>query len=799
MSWVNYDDVLGQIQDAGLVVRELKVDTPKSERCYVEGHDREKRGWYWLHDIDLEDNGERNRYLIGAFGIFRGDDSGSQKIQLRRDGKRRTLSREQREAVNRRLKENQRRLNAQRQAQADRAARSAAYAWRKYLPSGTSEYLDKKGVEAFGLRFAPSGNGTVAVPMTDTAGRIWGLQIIRSQPKRAQLQKQYWPKGLSKQGRFHLIGGAPRGVLLIAEGYATAASVHQATGLSVAVAFDAGNLQPVAVALADQYRGLRILICADDDYKTDGNPGVSRASEAALAVGGKFLAPVFADERPTDRKGPTDFNDLHQLEGLHVVRAQIDGYLSGVGWGEAPRPIRARDPLNGGAGAPMVPRLTIDDAVARYWGTYGFGGKILFDKHDRRLVHRDDVLNLLPRHGWEQMREHPDWRVAREQEIGFDPTERDEAIRCNLYGGWPTEPKPGCCERLIELLEYICNDSSGDSDLFTWLIRWLAYPIQHPGAKMQSAVVVHGPQGTGKSMVFEAVAKIYGPYGRILGQDALEDRFNSDWAEKKLFILADEILARSDMFHVKNRLKGFITGDTIRVNPKNMAAHNERNSMNIVFVSNERLPLVLENDDRRHCVIWTPPKLDPGIYNDVAVEMDNGGIAALHQYLLDVDLDGFKPWTKPPLTQAKQDLIHLGLSSEERFCRDWENLEIEDSHGEPMPFCPCASSDLYRAYEAWCRRNGEQRPRPANHFINFVGKQPGWTAGRPHWTKERLNAEGRKQRKLIVPAAEAMARATRLAGPGSAQSRLEQAPEDKALDWLTRGYFAFQSALNIDL
>ena len=282
----------------------------------------------------------------------------------------------------------------------------------------------------------------------------------------------------------------------------------------------------------------------------------------------------------------------------------------------------------------MVPRLGIDEAVARYWGTYGFGGKVLFDEVERRLVHKDDVLNLLPRHGLESLREHPGWRVARDTEIGFDPTEADPQIRCNLFGGWPTEPNAGDCSKLLGLLELLCDGEPNGTDIYQWVLRWLAYPLQHRGAKMQTAVVVHGPQGTGKSLFFESYAKIFGEYARVLGQEAIEDKFNADWAEKKLFILADEVLARADLYHIKNRLKGFITGDTIRVNPKNVAAHNEKNQMNIVFLTNERQPLVLEHDDRRHCVIWAPPAPGKAYFDAVMDELRNGGVAALHHYLL---------------------------------------------------------------------------------------------------------------------------------------------------------------------
>ena len=54
----------------------------------------------------------------------------------------------------------------------------------------------------------------------------------------------------------------------------------------MAVAFDAGNLEPVALALRAKFPHIEITLCADNDMNTPGNPGLSRAREAAAAVGG---------------------------------------------------------------------------------------------------------------------------------------------------------------------------------------------------------------------------------------------------------------------------------------------------------------------------------------------------------------------------------------------------------------------------------------------------------------------------------------------------------------------------------
>jgi putative DNA primase/helicase len=106
----------------------------------------------------------------------------------------------------------------------------------------------------------------------------------------------------------------------LAEGFATAASLHQALGQPVVVAFHAGNLVAVATALRERYPLARLVVCADDDHLTPGNPGRTMAMAAARAVAGELAVPIFPGERPA---WATDFNDLHRLHGLSAVQTAL--------------------------------------------------------------------------------------------------------------------------------------------------------------------------------------------------------------------------------------------------------------------------------------------------------------------------------------------------------------------------------------------------------------------------------------------------------------------------------------------
>jgi len=100
--------------------------------------------------------------------------------------------------------------------------------------------------------------------------------------------------GGRKRACYHAIGRPVR-VLCLAEGYATGATVYQATGHATAVAFDAGNLLPVAQALRAKFPGLELVVCADNDHATPGNPGLTAAAQAAQAVHAVLAYPRFGE------------------------------------------------------------------------------------------------------------------------------------------------------------------------------------------------------------------------------------------------------------------------------------------------------------------------------------------------------------------------------------------------------------------------------------------------------------------------------------------------------------------------
>lgn len=168
------------------------------------------------------------------------------------------------------------------------ARAKAAHLWHLAKPADAAHpYLVRKGVKAWGIRQLRE---SLVIPARDGQGQLHTLQFIVGNGDKRFLT------GGRIQACYCAIG-RPVDTLLLAEGYATAATLYEATGHATACAFNAGNLLSVARALRIKFPGLRIIVCADNDTQTPGNPGLTKAWEAARAVRGWVAYPAFYESQ----------------------------------------------------------------------------------------------------------------------------------------------------------------------------------------------------------------------------------------------------------------------------------------------------------------------------------------------------------------------------------------------------------------------------------------------------------------------------------------------------------------------
>lgn len=228
---------------------------------------------------------------------------------------------------------------AQRRIAAEHAALGA---WKSAARDGTSEYLVRKGIQAAeSVRYA---DGGLVVPMLrydmprETA--LKGVQTIA-----ADGSKRFTP-GMAKTGTACRLGlGVVGEPIFVCEGYATGMTLRMAmqtlTGARrwpVFVAFDAYNLPLVAEAVWRLHSQSPVFICGDDDWQTRDKHGLFHnvgalqaqiAQESVMDAGARFVVRAVPIFKPTTERGPkdTDYNDLHRLEGLDTVAAQIGTML----------------------------------------------------------------------------------------------------------------------------------------------------------------------------------------------------------------------------------------------------------------------------------------------------------------------------------------------------------------------------------------------------------------------------------------------------------------------------------------
>ena len=205
----------------------------------------------------------------------------------------------------------------QRQAAQNATAALAERGWYESMPADPNHpYLRRKGVQAHGLH--QTDDGYLLVPLR-CAGMVWNIQTIA-----ADGDKRFLPGG-RKSGCYFTIGPKPSSRILVAEGFATAASLHEALGDPVAVAFDCGNLSRVGEVLRQRYPQAGLIYCADNDGKTAGNPGVTAATKAAAITRGCVAIPEFG------LLEGSDWNDYASRYGLEAVRVSFDEVLRHVG------------------------------------------------------------------------------------------------------------------------------------------------------------------------------------------------------------------------------------------------------------------------------------------------------------------------------------------------------------------------------------------------------------------------------------------------------------------------------------
>jgi putative DNA primase/helicase len=306
------------LKSAGLILSGSPVMDGELLRVSVDGDKPGQKSGTYVGFSDGHPAGYINNYKTG----FESNWKAQQRSTILTSADRERL---EAEAAQRQEARAQERLKLQEQT-----ADLIANCWLQAEPAGTHPYLELKGVKPYGLRINSSGSlafgnptsdepaqhwsgkGELLIPVMDADGQFWGAQSIDDHGRKS------FPRGCKMQGGHHVIGSPQNwDQIIITEGYATAATLHEALNMPVVVAFNSGNLPTVAEAIREKYPNKLLLIAGDNDHtkSSEKNVGVLKAQEAAKKVGGHVLLPKFENGA-----SGSDWNDLAQQKGNEFVK-----------------------------------------------------------------------------------------------------------------------------------------------------------------------------------------------------------------------------------------------------------------------------------------------------------------------------------------------------------------------------------------------------------------------------------------------------------------------------------------------
>ena len=593
---------------------------------------KKKNAWAVLHEWSSPKSGRV--FIVGIYGI-RDQWWTIEPTQIEWSPAEKLAWQEKQKAIEKAAEEDRKILAAE-------AVEKAEKFWARSRPDGASEYLERKQVGAYGVRFMFT---SVLVPLVDLAGKLHGLQWIANDGGKV------FGTGTVKEGHFHQLGELTEDLPIgFGEGYATCASGHMATGWPVVTCFDAGNILPVMAAWRKLYPDKQFVIFADDDrhlvrrlcerlqaigvgvkqsdfskaagglrdmqwelpdkrtvqlkarwakdkcdvYYIEGsiacdgvtqllrieNAGRAKAFAAAKRHNARVVLPVFA----TRAEDSTDFNDLHVLEGLPVVRAQLTAPPV------EPKQKKSNAMPPGAGGSDGGPH---DGAGLRFpyltekWEIKGIRENVYFalreDTKLRELVRYNEFSNKIdkcrvPPWGgkageWKETLDDirlAEYLAARHGLIVANPVTIEQAVLMSAHDN-TFNPVRDDFEAAtwdgVERRKHWMIDCLGAADTdyvrlaSEYFLLSMVARVFEPGCQMDYMLVLQGLQGAGKTSALNILGGHY--YGA--GSFRIGDKESMQALQGRLIFNFNELdaLSRSEA----TAIKGFITERTDRFRP----------------------------------------------------------------------------------------------------------------------------------------------------------------------------------------------------------------------------------------
>ena len=393
-------------------------------------------------------------------------------------------------------------------------------------------YLVRKAVKVYpgvkmGVWPQRQADQCLLIPLRTADGLLATVQAILPEKLASGRDKDFL-KGGAKSGAHFVIGDLHSSeTVIIAEGYATAATLFEATGYPAVMAVDAGNLRPVAEILKKLHPKKRFIIAADNDRTTEGNPGVKAATAAAKAVKGIVAIPSFNSPLEDDVAG-TDFNDLAALFGLERVKEQVESAIQfAKGTGQAKPGWDNASPWRN----ELMRRADSDQLLKNHYNAVmvvenAYPGLVGYNEFRQRIEARIESP-------W---RKSPgQWTEADTGELAFHLAKEFTSFTLDSLAAavmtvayrHPFNPAQDRLRALAEqwdgtprldtwLIDYLGAASNSSNDVYlreisSAYLKGVVARVLFPGCKRDDVLVLRGDQGIGKSTAAQCIAESIHP------------------------------------------------------------------------------------------------------------------------------------------------------------------------------------------------------------------------------------------------------------------------------------------------
>lgn len=331
--------------------------------------------------------------------------------------------------------------------------------------------------------------------------------------------------------------------------------------------------------------------------------------------------------------------------------------------------------------------------------------------------------------------------------IDFDPSNSLPANWYNLWRGFPVTPSNGSCELFLAFVrDVIC---SGHTDLYDYVIKWLAHMVQRPANLPESALVMRGKQGTGKNTFAGVIGRLLQQhYLEITSMESITGRFNGH-LKNVLLLHANEAIWGGNKTSA-GKLKSLITDSHQTIEQKGRDIIRVRSFIRLLVSSNETWAVPADVDDRRFVFLDVSDdhKEDAPYFAAIHAEISSGGLGALMSHLQGIDLTSWHPRQRPKQHYG----LDVKLASASPTVRWWHQVLEEGDplaqQSSPSPrswITPISKGHLFDLLDQHCQR-GRERPPAVNIFFKNIREMC------PGLREERQTSCGVRTRVVILPA-----------------------------------------------